>query len=45
MGLVLCEIKTMVVLGLWSKSQEAHGFGINFGRVWVSVNLCVGGDV
>jgi hypothetical protein len=27
MGLVLCEIKTMVVLGLWSKSQEAHGFG------------------
>ena len=26
---VLCcvRIKTMEVLGLWSKSQEAHGFG------------------
>ncbi len=41
---VLCVIKTIEVLGLWSKSQEAHGFGCNFGRVWVIVNPCVGGD-
>jgi hypothetical protein len=24
---VLCVIKTIEVVGLWSKSQEAHGFG------------------
>jgi hypothetical protein len=32
------RIKTMEVLGLWSKSQEAHGFGCNFGRgcgLWI----------
>uniref|UniRef100_A0A2N9I7D1 Uncharacterized protein n=1 Tax=Fagus sylvatica TaxID=28930 RepID=A0A2N9I7D1_FAGSY len=42
------RIKTMEVLGLWSKSQEAHGFGgilaVGGGCGGVIVNPCVGGD-